>query len=123
MTNEKKIRDDWVLALSFMECMLFLILLVLLIGGAGIGAGYYLGSQPGHNQLNSVIGLAEDLSTAHESERKAIQVNYDMIRLQLARYEQFLLGAGIEPTLPMATKPPVQSAKASSKRRHAVGGP
>jgi uncharacterized membrane protein len=127
MTTETspKGREDWVVALSLLECMMFIVLLVLLVGGAGVGAGYYLGSHPRNNQLNAVIGLAQSLETAHENERTAIKANYDIIMLRLEKYETFLLGAGIEPTLPLATRPQAQQAsvKVPAKQQRARGGP
>lgn len=112
MTNEK--RDDWVVSLSLMECVLFLLLLMLFVGGLGLGAGYYMGSQPGHNQMNSVLELAQELTSAHQNERTAVKANYDMVLHRLEKYETFLTGKGIEgPVFPLT-----QQASADT----AVGG-
>ena len=91
-TRKSKMKDDWIVALSLAECLMFLILVVFVVGGLALGAGFYLGTHHKNNQLNAVIGLAQDLSEAHGNERAAVQANYQTLVNQVERYETFLVG-------------------------------
>ena len=119
--DQKKMRPDWVVAFSLLECLMFLGLTVLVVGGLGLGAGFYLGTYHKNNQLNAVVKIADDMSTAYQNERVATQVNYDRVVMELEKYETFLIGAGLKPTLPTVT--PITTAQVKKTKGSARGGP
>lgn len=90
--DETKTRPSWVVELSVMEVLTLLALLVLVVGGLGLGAGFYLGTYQKNAQLNSIIGISQDLSESHKNERAAIDANYRMVLKELEKYETFLVG-------------------------------
>lgn len=91
------------IALSLGESFMFLVVLVLIVSGLALGAGFYLGVQT--TQTAEVASLCNDLMRANEDRVTAIKVNYGILEDKVKKYEEFLVGTGLEPTLPVVTRP------------------
>lgn len=114
MNSDLMGRRDWIIALSFLECILLLFFSLLIFSGIGIGAGYYLGTQC-NNEIE-ILALAEDLSVAQQGQIESMQMGLDILQARVGKYEEFLLGVGLEPTLPPVIESPDREEKFRRKK-------
>lgn len=108
------------LALSLTEATLSMVLLVIIVAGAALGTGFYLGTRS--TQTAEVVELCADLSRANEDRVQAIKVNYDIMHNRVQKYEEFLLDTGLTPTLPLATSSSADNHRTRKKHRLGRGG-
>lgn len=117
-TKERRSKATEVVGFTTLEVLLFFMMYTLFVAGVALGGGYYLGHQ--NTQTAELVDMCQTAINAQDRAAEAERINAKAVKARLTEFETFLLGVGVEPTLPLDK---TRTARIIREKRTAQGGP